>query len=338
MDTITCKRCVLDSKTPGISINSETGLCQFCKTFTPLGDDKRREFSIVMDNYLNPPHKGGKYDVIVALSGGIDSSYALYRLKERYENLSILAVQFDNGYLSETALKNARMFCDLTDSTYFRLALDQTELNTTFFRAAHSRNIYSESAMHRASDICNTCIGIIKQKIIELAIKTRTPAIIFAFSPGQTDTPFIVLTKTFLAWIRNLFDASLKTMGVTNREQYLLDVGLIEGGSPEPEVTIIHPFLVWEYNKKIFKNRCKALGWIEPDLKDRNSSNCLLNSYAIKNHLDKYDIHPYASDLASLVRQGCMKREEALKNLLGPLSDEMMEEVEKRLMIKNGDA
>ena len=52
-----------------------------------------------------------------------------------------------------------------------------------------------------------------------------------------------------------------------------------------------------------------------PDLKDHNSSNCLLNAFAIKNHLDKYHIHSYAYDLAALVRQGNMKREDALKKL-----------------------
>ncbi len=97
---------------------------------------------------------------------------------------------------------------------------------------------------------------------------------------------------------------------------------------------MIHPFLVWEYHKPDFKKRCRALGWIEPDLMDSNSSNCLLNTYAIKNHLEKYNIHPYASDLASLVRQGYMKREEALRILHKPLPEELIERVEKRLYDK----
>ncbi|HOV66792.1 MAG TPA: hypothetical protein PLI31_00345 [Methanoregulaceae archaeon] len=334
MDMTTCKRCILDSNTPGISIDPDTGWCQFCTDFTPPGEDERRRNADILNNFFSLPHRGGEYDVIVALSGGIDSSYALYHLKEQYYHLNILAVQFDNGFLSETALKNARMFCDLTDSTYYRLAVDQQELNNTFVRAASSRNVYSESAMHRASDICNTCIGILKQKIIELAMKTQAPAVVFAFSPGQTDAPFIVLTGSLLAWMRHLFDASLTTMGVTNRKPYLLDEGLIGDGSSQPEVVLIHPFLVWEYHKPDFKKRCRALGWIEPDLMDSNSSNCLLNTYAIKNHLEKYNIHPYASDLASLVRQGYMKREEALRILHKPLPEELIERVEKRLYDK----
>ena len=71
-----------------------------------------------MDLLLKSPPEQGKYDVIFALSGGIDSSYTLYRLKKDYPHLNILAVQFDNGFISETALENARKFCDLTESTY----------------------------------------------------------------------------------------------------------------------------------------------------------------------------------------------------------------------------
>jgi tRNA(Ile)-lysidine synthase TilS/MesJ len=284
-----------------------------------------------MDILLQAPPKQGKYDVIFALSGGIDSSYTLYRLKKDYPHLNILAVQFDNGFISETALENARKFCDLTNSTYFRLTLDQNALQDTFSRAARSRDAYPGSAKYRASDICNTCISIVKQKIIELAVSTRSPFIVFAFSPGQTDAPFITLTKPFLVWMRKLFDGNLKAMGVADRDIYLLDAHLIRPGSPEPEVTIIHPFLIWDYDKPTFKKECIRLGWIDPDLKDHNSSNCLLNAFAIKNHLDKYQIHSYAYDLAALVRQGNMKREDALKKLHVDISDTSIGEVQQKL-------
>jgi tRNA(Ile)-lysidine synthase TilS/MesJ len=261
----------------------------------------------------------------------VDSSYTLYRLRIEYPHLNILAVQFDNGFISETALENAQKFCDMTKSTYMRLTLDQTLLQDTFSKAARSNDAYPGSAKYRASDICNTCISIIKQKIIELAVTTKSPFIVFAFSPGQTDTPFVSLTKPFLVWMRKLFDGNLKAMGVIERDVYLIDARLIQSSSPDLEVTIIHPFLIWDYDKPKFKKECIKLGWIDPDLKDHNSSNCLLNAFAIKNHLDKYHIHSYAYDLAALVRQGNMKREEAIEKLNAKLSDSSIEEVQRKL-------
>jgi tRNA(Ile)-lysidine synthase TilS/MesJ len=330
-DALSCEKCILDANTPGISINTDTGLCQFCEHFTPLSEEKEEEYRIRMDTLLKSPPKGGKYDVIFALSGGVDSSYTLYRLKKEYPHLTILAVQFDNGFISETALENAQKFCDLTKSTYLRLCLDQHALRDTFSKAARSMDAYPGTAKYRASDICNTCISIIKQKIIELAITTNAPFIVFAFSPGQTDAPFVTLTKPFMGWMRKIFDGNLRAMGVAERDAYLIDERLIQSGSPEPEITIIHPFLIWDYDKPEFKKECIKHGWIDPDLKDHNSSNCLLNAFAIKNHLDKYHIHSYAYDLAALVRQGCMQRDDAIKKLNVDVSDPSIQEVQREL-------
>jgi tRNA(Ile)-lysidine synthase TilS/MesJ len=333
MDSVTCKNCVLDSQIPGITIHADTGLCQFCDKFAPLTKDKIEEYRVQMDTLFKSPPAGGKYDVIFALSGGMDSSYLLYRLKKEYPHQNILTVQFDNGFISDTALENAQKFSTLTKSTYLRLVLDQNILRDTFYKAAVSRNAFPGFAKYRASDICNTCISIVKQKIIEIALTTKTPFIVFAFSPGQTDAPFVKLKRPFLVWIRNLFDGQLKAMGVRERNAYLIDEKILQSDSSEPDIMIIHPFLIWGYNKQNIKKECIQLGWIEPDLHDPNSSNCLLNAFAIHNHQKKYHIHSYAYDLAALVRQGYMKREDAMNKLHDKLSESSIEEVQRKLKL-----
>ncbi len=331
MNTSTCKKCILDAKTPGISINPDTGLCQFCEHYTPISEEKKEEARLRMNALFKSPPGEGKYDVIFALSGGMDSCNTLYRLKSEYPHLKILAVQFDNGFISDTALENAKKFCDLTKSTYFRLALDESKLRDTFKRAALSMDAFPGFAKYRASDICNTCISIIKQKITEKALATKSPFIVFAFSPGQTKTPFIALKKPFMVWTRKLFEEQLETMGVKDREPYLMDKKILKATSPETEVTIIHPYLVWGYDKQKIREECIRIGWIEPDLNDRNSSNCLLNAFAIQNHRQKYHIHPYAYDLSALVRQGYMGREEAKKKINAGLSKSSIEEIQRQL-------
>jgi tRNA(Ile)-lysidine synthase TilS/MesJ len=314
-------------------MNPETGLCQFCEHYTPLSKEKREEFRLQMDTLFNSPPKQGDYDLIFALSGGMDSCNTLYRLKKDYPHLNILAVQFDNGFISDSALESAKKFCDLTKSTYFCLALNDPSLRDTFKKAALSTDAYPGFAKYRASDICNTCISIIKQKIIEKALTTRSPYIVFAFSPGQTKTPFVTLTKPFMIWTRKLFEENLKAMGVKGRKLYLMDEKILKSTSHETEIKIIHPYLVWGYNKQKIREECIKLGWIEPELKDPNSSNCQLNAFAIQNHLNKYQIHPYAHDLSALIRQGYMKREEAMIKIKAKLSQSSIEEVKSKLHI-----
>jgi len=337
MDRVACKKCILDSQVPGITINPETGLCQYCELFLPCSKDTKEEYHARMDLLLKSPPPGGKYHVVFALSGGVDSSYCLYRLKKEYPHLNILAVQFDNGFISDSALKNAQEFCAITKSTYLRLTVDQNALRDAFSKAAHSNNAYRGFAKYRASDICNTCINIVKQKIIELALSTKTPLVIFAFSPGQTDAPFIPLSRPFLVWMRNLFDTNLKALGVVDRSKFLIDLRYLPPGSDDPGIIIIHPFLVWDYDKPKFKQECLNLGWIDPEINDPNSSNCLLNAFAIKNHYDKYRIHSYAFDMAALVRQGLMNREEALNKLTVHVSDGAIKDVRRKLNLQGAD-
>jgi tRNA(Ile)-lysidine synthase TilS/MesJ len=328
---VICKNCVLDSETPGITINTDSGLCQFCEQFAPSPQEKLEKSRARMNDLFCSPPQQGKFDVIMALSGGIDSSYALYRLKREYPELRILAVQFDNNFISETAFENAQKFCSLTGSSYFRLSLDSNLVLDTFKKAAGSRDVYPGLAKCRASDICNTCMSIIKQKIVEIALQTKTPFIVFAFSPGQTEAPFVTLTLPFMIWMRKIFDRQLETMGITRRESFLTDPDSIAASQPQTEIVIIHPFLVWGYNKEEFSKECVRAGWQEPVLEDPNSSNCLLNAYAIRNHFEKYHIHSYAYDVSALVRRGDLKREEAMGMLKSDYPDVLLEKIQRKL-------
>ena len=77
-----------------------------------------------------------------------------------------------------------------------------------------------------------------------------------------------------------------------------------------------------------------GLGWKPPELNDSNSTNCTLNSFACYNHLEKYGFHPYAFDIAGLVRSGEMPRGEGLVKLHQELSEPLIEEAAEKLEVK----
>jgi N-acetyl sugar amidotransferase len=54
---------------------------------------------------------GKKYDCVVGVSGGKDSSYLLYFVKKKL-NLNPLAVHYDNGFDSETSVSNILRVCE----------------------------------------------------------------------------------------------------------------------------------------------------------------------------------------------------------------------------------
>ena len=59
--------------------------------------------------YLEQEKGKSDYDCALAYSGGKDSSYTLYVLREIF-NLRVLALVFDNGFLSDQAKKNINRF------------------------------------------------------------------------------------------------------------------------------------------------------------------------------------------------------------------------------------
>ncbi len=333
MSKIVCKKCVLNSDIPGITINKETVLCHFCETYTPLSPREKDEYLAKIEKLFEDCRGKGNYDVIYALSGGKDSSYTLYKLKKDYPFLKVLAVQFDNRFISEGAINNAKKMCEITGSDYFQLTMEKEVLYDTFRKAAESYDAFPKFAKYRASDICNICITIIKQKLIEQAIIQKAPFIVFAFTGGQSPNPIINLSPSFVKWSRSLFEAQLQKIGVDDRDElFLLKSEVIEN-MEKNALSILHPLCLWEYSEDKVLETLLEIGWEQPGISDSNSTNCTLNSFACYNHLEKYGFHPYAFDTAGLVRSGEMSREEGLEKLNQELSKPLIEEAARKLKL-----
>lgn len=331
MSKLICKKCILDSDIPGIQINKESGLCHFCETYTPLTPQERTEYLTRIEKLFEQYVGAGNYDIIYALSGGKDSSYTLYKLKKDYPFLKVLAVQFNNGFTSEGAIRNAKKMCEITGCDYFQLTMKEEILLDTFRKAAESYDAFPRFAKYRASDICNVCISIIKQKLIEKAITEKAPFIVFAFTAGQSPNPIIPLSANFIQWSRNLFETQLQKIGIDDKDELFLLKKAVLANLGENVPSILHPLCLWDYNEDIILETLLEIGWEPPGINDSNSTNCTLNSFACYNHLKKYGFHPYTFDIAGLVRSGDMPRKEGFEKITQELSQPLIMEAAKKL-------
>lgn len=104
-----CSRCIYDERVPSIQFDGE-GVCNYCRQVEGLieqygtGQPKgEAQFGAIL-NDIRRTGRNKKYDCIVGVSGGTDSSYLVYLAKEW--GLRPLAVHYDNTWNSAIATMN----------------------------------------------------------------------------------------------------------------------------------------------------------------------------------------------------------------------------------------
>ncbi|HPG38222.1 MAG TPA: N-acetyl sugar amidotransferase [bacterium] len=109
-----CTRCVSDTTMQDI-VFDENGMCNFCKLHDkfidmhPLGEKGESIINNLVEK-IKRAGKNKKYDCIIGLSGGSDSTYLLYWACK--QGLRPLAVTFDNGWNTEISVKNIKNATD----------------------------------------------------------------------------------------------------------------------------------------------------------------------------------------------------------------------------------
>ena len=327
-----CSRCVLPETFPGISFDDE-GVCNFCRSFKGMDNlrDSIKEYREKFEQLLEKHRKRGTHDCLMAYSGGKDSTYTMLALKEKYD-LSILALTMDNGFISPSALDNIRKVSEKleVDSIIYKPRFDL--LKKIFVKATKSP-MYSKKTLERASTICTSCIGIIKYLVLRKAIESDIPFITFGWSPGQAPIEASIL-KNNPAMIRMMQKALYKPMleaAGPEIDNYFLTEKHFSMKERFPYN--ISPLAFLEYDETKMMERISELGWEKPEDTDPNSTNCLLNALGNKVHLEKFNFHPYAFELAGLVREGYMDRTEAIERLEEKENVKIIEDAKNRLEI-----
>ncbi|HYD49734.1 MAG TPA: hypothetical protein VEB21_15365 [Terriglobales bacterium] len=110
---VLCSRCILDDSLPGVRLDA-AGICNHCRihdglaALYPAGEVGRRDLEAIAAR-IRADGAGKRYDCVVGVSGGRDTSYCLHMTKEL--GLRPLAVHFDNGWDATVAKDNLRKLC-----------------------------------------------------------------------------------------------------------------------------------------------------------------------------------------------------------------------------------
>lgn len=138
-----CSKSVMDNiADPHISFD-ENGVSNYYYQY--LNRAKLRIFNKPKDNSklkdivskIKKSGEGNEYDCIIGISGGVDSTFVAYKVKEL--GLRPLAIHFDNGWNSELAVKNIENTLNKLGIDLFTYVIDWEEfksLQLAFLRAS----------------------------------------------------------------------------------------------------------------------------------------------------------------------------------------------------------
>lgn len=130
-----CSKCIYDERVSYISFD-ENGVCNYCHQLENLKNDygtattKGEKQFIKIIEQIKKDGKNKKYDCIIGVSGGTDSSYMLYLAKQW--GLRPLAVHYDNTWNSAIATENIRKVLTALDIDLYTHVTDNKEADDIF--------------------------------------------------------------------------------------------------------------------------------------------------------------------------------------------------------------
>jgi len=139
-----CTRCIMDTTDPDI-VFDEAGICHHCRSVAQkmqvypyhLSTAEKQQALEAQVAAIKASGKRHQYDCVVGVSGGVDSTYVAYLVKQF--GLRPLAIHLDNGWNSELAVHNIEKICKNIGIDLYTYVLDWEEfrdLQLAFLKAS----------------------------------------------------------------------------------------------------------------------------------------------------------------------------------------------------------
>ncbi len=321
-----CCRCIYDERVNAITFDDE-GVCNYCKQIDSLqneygtGIEKGNKGLEAIIQEVKKSGKGKKYDCVVGVSGGTDSSYMLYLALEW--GLRPLAVHYDNTWNSAIATENIRKVLSALNVDLYTHVTDNKEADDifkSFFKA-------SVAEIEASTDLA------LAETMYRAASKYGVKYVFEGHS---------FITEGITPVGRNYFDGKYiksihKKYGTMPLKTYpLMTFSRFIYWAVFKRIKKIRPFWYIDYNKE------EARAFLEKEYDWKyygghhleNRMTAFFHSYYMPK---KFNTDFRNNTLSAKVRMGKMTREEAWKeyNLEPHLEEDLLEYFKKRLSLSN---
>ncbi|MCD6062163.1 MAG: pseudaminic acid biosynthesis protein putative PseA [Flavipsychrobacter sp.] len=323
-----CSRCIYDETVSGVSFDA-AGLCNYCKMIdnlsaqykTATAEGEQTWLQIVAE--IKRAGKDKKYDCIVGVSGGTDSSYMIAKAIDW--GLRPLAVHYDNTWNTAIATENIRKVLTKLDVDLYTHVVDNREADD-IFRSFFYANV---PEIDGPTDIA------LAETLYRAAAKYKIKYILEGHSfmaEGVSPLGAAYVDGGYIKAIHKKFgQVRMKTFPNMTFGRFLKWTLVYR-------IKKVRPFWYISYDKASAREFLeKEFNW------QYYGGHHLENRMTAFNHSvyfpKKFKIDQRNNSLSAAVRSGHMSKEEALRQYAKPpyVEDEIIPYFKKRLQISDAD-
>jgi hypothetical protein len=321
---------LLNSNYRNIKFDKE-GICNYCRAYENLQDkltDFKKAQELLKDRFKRFKGKYA-YDCLVGITGGKDSTYLAYQLKNKYR-LNILAFTFDNGFLTDYARDNISQVVKKLDIDHIFYKVDWN-IHKEFYRQATVCFGYPCPACAYSSYAYMNKIAFEKQ--IPFCVHGRSRAQMFKELVDNSLDPFLPFIKNNLSEY-SLSKVKATAEAVLKKMDYLLkriikddelrkefyndfypDINEYRQAELPPE--FLGYFLYEKYDEnKIKQTIIEKVGWKKPKNDNILTHNdCSIHDAAMYLYRHVFGYSLLRLELSVMIREGDISRKEALNRL-----------------------
>lgn len=310
-----CSNCVMDTTDSKITFD-EKGVCDHCNNFynsiapnwhpDEMGS---RQLDMIVE-HIKRDSRDKKYDCIIGISGGMDSSYLLYYAKEKL-GLRPLAFAVDTGWNTKTAEENIQKITKCLQLELHTEKVNWNEMRDLQLAYFKSQVPYQDTPQDH----------VIFASLYNYAVKNK---IKYVLTGGNISTECVrePIEWVYLNDLRQIKDIHrkygtipLKTLPLCGMFKYRLYYRYFKG------MKIVKPLDLIPYKKADVVSFLKeTFGW-QP-YANKHFENIFTRFYEGYWLIKKFGYDKRKAHFSSLILTGQMKREEALEILKRPPYDE----------------
>jgi len=321
---VRCSKCVLSENTPSIVFDKD-GVCNYCHTYQKFQYKGEAELLKTLDSFRRPD---SKYDCLVGLSGGRDSSYLLLKLAQDY-GMKVLAVNYENPFTVPQAKANIENAIEALNVDLVRFQ-DKNDRHKNVCRDTVTA-WFQRPSPALIPIVCIGCkpawLGIYKTAKahdIHCIVSGGNPFEVISFKKelvgiSRDETP----NRAFFKYIYSLREILKNpayfrpTIILTLMKSYLLSPYSIGLRLFWPNITWVEMFNYIEWNEQEIMSKIKAeLDWKSPpEIKSTWRFDCRVKHLVDFMYVETLGMTDKDDFYAKMVREGLMTREHALQRL-----------------------